>query len=754
MEPPKNAKLTPFDHARENKTIIQKRKYAKNNKSFIHPTLQKIINNHETTIKEIKTRVYAHPLKPSSYSCQNEVPALTLSDVRSSRSVNESSISLIKNIKVTGGIEKKFISRDPKYSLIKLLQNYQPYIHKRNIHNPSYDDVPPPIISREEAFRFLESIKKNEILIGITQIVELRDECWLFGVTPQMITIALEIKEFYPFFYISCPTTCVTIKDAQKLQYFLNAEENQPIYHKKRKFTNSNGGNNNPVHKIEIEYRLKGVKFDGRIEFPYYKIYFQNMSAYRYYREKLSMGEYAQQLKYQPQLFHEEQSISQMLFNTHVELNLFKWVSIPYEKIANYIKEEDMYDELRRLQIMDQELIEEDDNGGGEELRLEDPKIIYKFPKTKTCVESKCNLMDLEPINSEEIIPILLATFDIETLTYDVAEYQRTLKTVPEFNDGVDEIYGGEHKEKKDNTKPKDTTTQDIPSHLKGVYPKAQKPKDAVILIATQFMVYGDKHSNYYGSIYKQFSSVIQDIIDHYMDCPQPSFLRVIHCLGKPKFESYDLPHTLVYTFDEKKEADMLEHWSNMIRVFDVEWLAGYNSIKYDLPYLFQRAKLLESQQTIWNLSRFECLPHERIKNSFRYKDCMAREKMTGKNHSLDGLPIIDTPGMIQFDALPVVKQLERNMDMYTLKEVAKKLLKGKLKKIDMPYELISPFWAVGGSHLRRLVVYCEYDVMVTQAVMNVRFLVGHTIEISKVTKTSVYAQMMQGQQIRTMNDK
>jgi DNA polymerase delta subunit 1 len=91
-------------------------------------------------------------------------------------------------------------------------------------------------------------------------------------------------------------------------------------------------------------------------------------------------------------------------------------------------------------------------------------------------------------------------------------------------------------------------------------------------------------------------------------------------------------------------------------------------------------------------------------------------------------------------------------MDSYSLKEVAAVLLKGKISKFDMPYAWISPYFGAGGGYLRRLAIYCEQDVNVTLTVMIKMFLIGHAIEIARATYTSISAQMLQGQQIRTWN--
>src|SRR5277367_4498216 len=97
----------------------------------------------------------------------------------------------------------------------------------------------------------------------------------------------------------------------------------------------------------------------------------------------------------------------------------------------------------------------------------------------------------------------------------------------------------------------------------------------------------------------------------------------------------------------------MLLHWSTMIRHFELEWLAGCNSMSYGLPYVFQRAKRFNSVRTLRSLSRFNALPFERKSNPYRYNECLPHERRMGikSGGNLD-MPQIETPGIIQFDAM------------------------------------------------------------------------------------------------------
>jgi hypothetical protein len=271
-----------------------------------------------------------------------------------------------------------------------------------------------------------------------------------------------------------------------------------------------------------------------------------------------------------------------------------------------------------------------------------------------------------------------------------------------------------------DQKRPEQIDARPPPPKLKeGQFPIASKLHDAVFMVATQFSVYGDSDS----------------------------FLSVIHTLGHCDFEDGDLPDTVVFEFAEDDEIGMLEHWSTMLRHFDLEWLAGFNSIGYDLPYVFQRAKVVGSTRVIRNLSRFQALPHERQRNKYRYNECMPHERRFGNKGVNDQMPLVETPGRIQFCAMKSVKSLEK-LNTYSLKEVALELLKGKYTKKDLPHKLISPFWAAGAKHRRRLAIYNYWDVRVTLMLLIKRFLLGHAVEVARAAWTPIQQQMLQGAQV------
>jgi len=623
--------------------------------------------------------------------------------------------------------------RDAKFHLKSLLKQYEPLCTKHIIHEPEPHHVPDPVISRREAIRTLP----NRVRIGVTQIYDLNDELWLFGVTPTMATVAVELEDIHPFFYIGYPPSTIPTKSDTQLRDYLNQEEFYSREWKnmlsrlrflKRKQTKNEWEteqitlleervSNGEVLHVETVHRLCGVTYQGREPKPYYKLTFCNMAAFRHYRIFLACATTRMpELKYVVPLYHETHTLTQMFFNM-VTFRLFDIVEVDREK-CNFLPAT-AWDEAELVLLSDRHYLDSIQHLEDKEFAEASKTLNHlngaRKPecRTKCHLEGRCTYTDitLSPKNEDVAFPIITAVFDIETLCWESVKKQRASKDTPEFDDNIDE--------KSSTEKQSERKKQDVVE----IYPFSKKPKDAVIYIATNFMVNGDKRA----------------------------FLRVVHCLGKPKFQPDDLPGTVIYTFEEDREAEMLLHWSNMLQGFHIEWLAGYNSIVYDLPYVVQRSIVLNKPEIQQNFSRFLELPHDRVRQWKRYRATQCTLKAMGQRFGIKK-DVVITPGLIQFDAVKTVRQMV-NLNTYKLKEVAQHYLKDlKLSKKDMPYNLISPFWAAGPDHQRRLAIYCYYDSLVTEQTIITAFFLTHAIEVAKATNTSVTQQMMQGQQIKTWN--
>ncbi|XP_057256332.1 DNA polymerase delta catalytic subunit-like, partial [Pezoporus wallicus] len=65
-------------------------------------------------------------------------------------------------------------------------------------------------------------------------------------------------------------------------------------------------------------------------------------------------------------------------------------------------------------------------------------------------------------------------------------------------------------------------------------------------------------------------------------------FLRLVLVLGS----CAPIPGAAVISF--QRERDLLQSWAEFVRIVDPDIITGYNIQNFDLPYLLQRAKVLQ----------------------------------------------------------------------------------------------------------------------------------------------------------------
>lgn len=722
---------------------------------------------------------------------------------------------------------------DPFYK--SLVKKYAPFVGQI-IHNPDVErDHLPPIITRAVAAQGFDALlPSSHVEMCITQVIEMDGEMWLKALTKQMAEVMLRLGSVHPFFMMDAPILDGFIPPKTEIQKkamseiyrvpceaieallnevphrprgwdksFPSASSKTPKEVKNKRFKRNHdekkfdeiensivpedAGDDStndipmPVVSVTIEYRTSGVIFTGRDLKPYFRLNFQNFAAFRHYRELFALGHFNASLGFPAKIHHEENSLSQQLFNLK-PFQLFGWIWIEKQH-CNFLDPSEwseVYDPFREAddaqlaaeaewrkthpEFNEEEEQQERHKRPWNGQRLPEHLRDLQIPKcrTKAIFESTSCSIDHIHTNPNDTTPpkLLQILFDIETLRGKSMEAQcRRGKTpslfepdhkesdfLPDPCQGMISQIREEKLEKEDEEKhresgrykrihPKDDlfdvddedeagledgqTVEEIGM----VFPAAKNVEDSVGVISSHLMVYG--HTK--------------------------SFLRVLHCLGRPRFLKEDVnDRMVVFTFDDEKT--MLEHWTGMVSKMNTETLAGYNSIGYDLPYIHQRAQVLKSSKVLENLSRFLCTPQDRILNPRRHLQCIAKAQyMNRRNFKSRDMPLVETPGLAQFDAYKVVKQLNPNLDEYKLANVAKKYQLPVSKK-DMPYELISPFWASSSKHQREVAMYCDMDVEVTEQVMSRGSFVSHAIAVSQLSYSSIVQQMMQGQQIKTFN--
>jgi DNA polymerase delta subunit 1 len=183
-----------------------------------------------------------------------------------------------------------------------------------------------------------------------------------------------------------------------------------------------------------------------------------------------------------------------------------------------------------------------------------------------------------------------------------------------------------------------------------------------------------------------------------------------------------------------KREADMLEAWSDFVRECDPDLLTGYNIQNFDVSYLLTRAKTLRAD-------KFPFLG--RLKN---VKTCerklMIQSKQMGRRENKQ----INLEGRVIFDLLLVLIR-DHKLRSYTLNAVSYQFLQEQ--KEDVHHSIIADLQNGNDQTRRRLAVYCLKDAYLPLRLLDKLMCVINYMEMARVTGVPLGYLLTRGQQIK-----
>ncbi len=144
-------------------------------------------------------------------------------------------------------------------------------------------------------------------------------------------------------------------------------------------------------------------------------------------------------------------------------------------------------------------------------------------------------------------------------------------------------------------------------------------------------------------------------------------------------------------------EYDLISSFASILRDYDPDIIAGYNSNEFDFPYLLERAKQLSVD----------------LRTGRDGSSCYLRKIVNSTNISITGRVVVDL--------LPIIRS-SYSLKQYTLRNAAAELL--KMEKYDVDPKEIETLWAEGGEGLRRFVSYSRRDaVLAMRLLLNLRLM-------------------------------
>jgi DNA polymerase I len=154
-------------------------------------------------------------------------------------------------------------------------------------------------------------------------------------------------------------------------------------------------------------------------------------------------------------------------------------------------------------------------------------------------------------------------------------------------------------------------------------------------------------------------------------------------------------------------EYDLLSTFASILRDFDPDIVAGYNSNEFDFPYLAERAKQLNLDLRV------------------------GRDDSSWYLRKIVNTTNVSITGRVVVDLLPIIRSTY-SLKQYTLRNAAAELL--KMEKRDVDPKEIETLWAGGGEGLRRFISYARRDAVLAMHLLQDLRLMDKYIALSRAS--------------------
>ena len=154
-------------------------------------------------------------------------------------------------------------------------------------------------------------------------------------------------------------------------------------------------------------------------------------------------------------------------------------------------------------------------------------------------------------------------------------------------------------------------------------------------------------------------------------------------------------------------EYDLLAQFASIVRDYNPDILAGYNSNEFDFPYLQERCRQNHVEARVG-----------RDGNSWYIRKIVSRTD-------------VSITGRVVVDLLPIIRS-SYSLKQYTLRNAAAELL--KMEKYDVDPKEIEALWAESGEGLRRFISYSRRDAVLAMHMLLDLRLMDKYIALSRAS--------------------
>lgn len=185
-------------------------------------------------------------------------------------------------------------------------------------------------------------------------------------------------------------------------------------------------------------------------------------------------------------------------------------------------------------------------------------------------------------------------------------------------------------------------------------------------------------------------------------------------------------------------ERELLIRWSRSIQENDPDILVGYNIWKFDLEYIFKRARQLNVEH-LFNINRFTDEPSQ-----------MYSAKFSSSAYGDNEYSMVRSRGRMQIDLLELYKR-EHKLVKYSLNAVSEHFLGDT--KMDMPIsEMFAKYESGSSEDMRAIGMYCVKDTELPLRLMSKLNDLSNLIEMAKATCVPMNFLIERGQQIKVFS--
>ncbi|ORZ39935.1 DNA polymerase delta catalytic subunit [Catenaria anguillulae PL171] len=184
-------------------------------------------------------------------------------------------------------------------------------------------------------------------------------------------------------------------------------------------------------------------------------------------------------------------------------------------------------------------------------------------------------------------------------------------------------------------------------------------------------------------------------------------------------------------------EAEMLQAWSDFVRLCDPDIITGYNVLNFDFPFLLDRADKLK----VVRFPYFSRIDAEKV----AAKDSRFQSRAFGTRESKQ----VSMAGRVVLDVFQTISK-DHKLRSYSLNAVSAHFL-GEQKE-DVHHSIITELQNGTDETRRRLAVYCLKDAYLPQRLIDKLMLIINYSEMARVTGVPFNYLLTRGQQIKVVS--